>query len=631
MRASHLFLVFSSLIFAASVATYAAMLAADVIEERSTAAAQAALAEDGLDWVELEADGLQMFLTGEAADEPTRFRALSAVGQVVDPSRLIDNMTVAPVQDIATPEFRIEILRTEGEISLIGLIPEDYDRNGIVTRIATLEGAREVADLLETADFETPEGFNAALDFAIVALAELPRSKVSVSADRVEIQALAESVAARQQLSTDLSRQAADSFVLALDISAPRPVVTPFTLRFIREPGSIRFDACAADTEAARDRILKAAIAAGLAGKADCVIGLGVPTPSWSDAVAAGIGALGQMPDGSLTFSDADVTLITSAATSQSDFDRIIGQLEATLPEVFSLTAVRSPAETGTTTDGPPEFLATLSPEGDVQVRGLVSGTLMRSAVEGLAQARFGADEVQIGTRTAADLPSGWSVRVLTAIDALAILDQGSVTVQPDLIAIRGLTGNPDASAQVSRLLSNKLGAEDFDISVTYSEALDPVAALPTPEECVTRLNAAKSERKITFDPGEATINASALELLDALAEAFDDCEAVPIEVAGHTDSQGRESMNAALSQTRAEAVIDALLARRVRVGNLRAVGYGESEPIADNGTEAGREANRRIEFRLIEEQGPVVAPEEDTAAAETGTPEDGEGDDGQN
>ena len=83
------------------------------------------------------------------------------------------------------------------------------------------------------------------------------------------------------------------------------------------------------------------------------------------------------------------------------------------------------------------------------------------------------------------------------------------------------------------------------------------------------------------------------------------------MEVGGHTDSQGREIMNLALSQSRAEAVVNALLARRVLTSNLTAKGYGETQPIADNSTEDGRNANRRIEFKLIK-------PEETADSAET-------------
>ncbi len=89
------------------------------------------------------------------------------------------------------------------------------------------------------------------------------------------------------------------------------------------------------------------------------------------------------------------------------------------------------------------------------------------------------------------------------------------------------------------------------------------------------------------------------------------------MEIAGHTDSQGREEMNLALSRSRADAVLAALMARRVLTSSLTAKGYGEAEPIADNATEEGREANRRIEFRLRTPEPQDVASAEDDAAAE--------------
>ena len=126
-----------------------------------------------------------------------------------------------------------------------------------------------------------------------------------------------------------------------------------------------------------------------------------------------------------------------------------------------------------------------------------------------------------------------------------------------------------------------------------------------------------------SVDPGKATIAEGGGELMDKLAEAWTDCEDVPIEVSGHTDSQGRESMNLTLSQTRAEAVVDALLSRRVLTAKVLAKGYGETKPIADNGTEEGREANRRIEFRMIDEDALTEARRAELASDEDEGQED--------
>jgi len=77
-------------------------------------------------------------------------------------------------------------------------------------------------------------------------------------------------------------------------------------------------------------------------------------------------------------------------------------------------------------------------------------------------------------------------------------------------------------------------------------------------------------------------------------------CGDIILEIGGHTDSQGREQMNLNLSQARANAVLFELQRRRILTKNIVAKGYGESEPVASNETEQGREKNRRIEFRHL-------------------------------
>lgn len=222
--------------------------------------------------------------------------------------------------------------------------------------------------------------------------------------------------------------------------------------------------------------------------------------------------------------------------------------------------------------------------------------------VEGFAQARFGAAETTTGIRLDAAVPEAWTPRVLAGLDALGFLAEGSVTVTPDSIAVRGQTGDPEARREIARILSERLGiGADFHIDVAYSKDLDPKAELPTPIECVRMIQGAAAEHKITFDPGSAELAADSRQTIDRIAALLRTCGPLPMEIAGYTDSQGRDEMNRALSQSRADAVLTALMSRRVLTSGIEARGYGEDKPIADNATEAGREANRRIEFRLLD------------------------------
>ncbi|SEP80296.1 OmpA family protein [Thalassovita taeanensis] len=610
MRLSSIVITAVTFALAAGLSLITAGFAGNVIEDNSEYSVRQALDDNAMHWAEVHADGLQVFLTGTAPSEAVRFKALSVTGGIVDAARVIDQMTVQDSALIEPPRFSVEILRNDSGVSLIGLVPAATDRQALVRQITALANEGQVSDLLQTADYPVPEGWDEALGFALKALKTLPRSKISASAGEVVITAMSDSPTEKRRMETELSRAVPSDTRMMLDISAPRPVITPFTLRFLIDEAGARFDACSADDDEARRRILAAAVSAGLSDKASCTIGLGVPSPKWGTAVERAIVALKELGAGSVTFADADITLVAAEGTDQALFDRVVGELENNLPTVFALHPVL-PKPERTSEQGTPEFVATLSPEGLVQLRGRLNDELTRSASESFAHARFGTKSVHTAARLDDTLPKSWPLRVLTGIDALSRLSNGALNVTPDLITVSGNTGNPDASAEIARLMVDKLGdAERFELNVTYLEKLDPIASIPTPDECEAQIAEILSTRKINFEPGSDTPDSEARVVIDDIADILKLCGEVRMEISGHTDSQGREEMNQQLSQARAQAVLNALRERRVPTNALNATGYGEADPVAGNDTEEGREANRRIEFRLIR---PKVTRETET------------------
>jgi OmpA-OmpF porin, OOP family len=285
------------------------------------------------------------------------------------------------------------------------------------------------------------------------------------------------------------------------------------------------------------------------------------------------------------------------------------------------LHATLTQPATGAKVGGPIEFSATLSTEGLVDLRGRVSDAMSRDAMESFAKARFGVDAVRPATRLDESLPEGWPARVLVALEALGELRSGKVIVTPEQISIEGTTGSQESSGNVARILSSRLGeGGNYAINVEYEATLDPLLGLPTDEECIDQINQALAAKKINFEPGSAVIEPDSMQTIDKIAELMKDCSDFPMEIGGHTDAQGREEMNLALNDQRARAIIVALQSRRVLTGHLEAVGYGETTPIEANNTEAGREANRRIEFRLLKPSSGEAGPDAGEATGENAT-----------
>jgi OOP family OmpA-OmpF porin len=599
---------------------WAATEIVNVVEIRSEDAVRAALADIFFDDIIVATDGLQLLLDGEVASESERFRVLSVAGEIVDPDRLIDEIEIVRSDSPEVTKFSLEVLRNRDGISLIGLVPADPGKEAILTALSDYGVRGDVTDLMDAAAHDAPDSWPRALAFALNALRDLPRSKISVSEDEVFITALVDNDAQQSQITTALRNSKPDGVSLTLDISAPRPVVAPFTLRFSKTPERSGFDACTVDSDAALAKIQQSAKLAGMGEDADCRIALGVPTRHWGDAVSLAIASVEDIGGGTISFSDTDVTFVAPEGTLPADFDRVMGELEAGLPEVFSLHAVLPDTDKDGTVNSAPEFYSTLSPEGFVQLRGHVTDQTRQAATRSFAEALFGKSKVHSATRVNPNVPEGWSIRVLAGVEALSLLNRGSLVVREDLVTLSGASGNPDVAPQVTQVFAEKLAStENVRLAVSYDESLDPVAQLPTPEECVSGIAEILKEQQIIFDPGSTSIAEEAQGTIDRIATIIAECPDVPMEIAGHTDSQGREQMNLNLSQSRAEAVLASIMDRRIRTKNLTAKGYGEVSPIADNKTEAGREANRRIEFTLVTEESGEDA---DTETDEAGTEE---------
>lgn len=108
------------------------------------------------------------------------------------------------------------------------------------------------------------------------------------------------------------------------------------------------------------------------------------------------------------------------------------------------------------------------------------------------------------------------------------------------------------------------------------------------------------SFNSVHFDSWKNDVNAQGMTEIDRLARYLKDNPTVQLEIVGHTDIIGSPSANLALSEQRAQIVLDAIVKKGVAKERLTSRGMGSSKPIAGNDTAEGRKRNRRVEFVLL-------------------------------
>ena len=165
----------------------------------------------------------------------------------------------------------------------------------------------------------------------------------------------------------------------------------------------------------------------------------------------------------------------------------------------------------------------------------------------------------------------------------------------------------PAAPAAIPRAPTGDAPIEAEPSETVVEARLDPPDAVEVPGPVTSR----EVERSILetglfrttavhFEFARAELLPVSSRALDVVADVLLRYPALRIEVGGHTDNVGSTATNRALSQRRADAVVGYLVSVGVAPGRLRAVGYGKSEPVADNGSETGRALNRRVEFAVL-------------------------------
>lgn len=201
-----------------------------------------------------------------------------------------------------------------------------------------------------------------------------------------------------------------------------------------------------------------------------------------------------------------------------------------------------------------------------------------------------------------------WIGTAIALVGALAKgLEEGTVIVNPsgEVVTTAGETETRQAKRDLTAATEDLvLAFADDGFDVTDGVLGPPKPPAPTRQE-VEELDRTLTEliegKVVEFEFASDQLTPAGTALLDELLVALNEFPAVSVEIDGHADPQGSPERNLELSLRRAEAVVAYFVSQGEDPERFIAVGYGDTRPIADNSTEAGRQKNRRIEFIALE------------------------------
>ncbi len=238
---------------------------------------------------------------------------------------------------------------------------------------------------------------------------------------------------------------------------------------------------------------------------------------------------------------------------------------------------------------------------------GEVSDEPNRQAVVTELESLFpnGVDSEQLLIKEGAPSERDWLSKVLTLIQIGAeSLPEGELFVSADQRVVQ-MTGEyetrqqrRDARDAIDEVISETTFAFVSGLSIPEAPAFTVEQVVELQED----LDDLIEGKVVEFELNSDVLTPVGAALLDEIVLALEKFPFVPIEIAGHTDSQGDEVENLDLSERRAQTALDYLVATGQDPERFVVVGYGEEVPVASNDTADGRARNRRIEFKALEE-----------------------------
>lgn len=418
------------------------------------------------------------------------------------------------------------------------------------------------------------------------ALKDILLDKTSISVDGRDVTLRAEAFSEDGRGSAVTSVERVAGVRLVNDETRLVPEAKPFVWSAERDVAKVTLGGDA-PLPASKNRLVEAARTAlgGIEVADQMNLARGAPA-RFDQAALLLIDQIGKLKDGKIALSDTSVTL-SGMARDLGGREAIAAALK-NLPEGFSVAAnnVRAPPYVFQAYKDPVAVTLTLS--------GYVPDNNVHAALVTAAGRKFFSEKVIDNLKASVGAPAGFAAAVTPALGALSRLSTGTLVVSDREVKLSGDALYDAAAAQIRAGLPKEV-PQGWQVKAEIS--VKPASAPVDATVCQQLFSDLLSKGQIHFETGHTAIDPDSAGLLDRLIEIALRCPTSNIEIAGHTDSDGEDASNQALSQKRAQAVADYLVKAGLPADRFTAVGYGSTQPVASNDTDEGKAQNRRIEF----------------------------------
>jgi len=580
---------------------------------------QSIVTDAGLSMENIELRDKQITLSGEIENQPKRARLLANLQALPGINTVVDGLTL---QRTALPTLSMRGFA--GSLTLFGTLP---DQESVDYIIGLLDKRFDNIDNQLQADASTiaPEWLGGFEKLA-PELAALEPLTFRIDGNEININGIVRDRSKRDSVSLALKTVFGDEYNVNYQVSLPAPTDSA-RLVYQREGVNVLLQGVLPN-QAMVDQIV-AVVQEKLPGvilQFELSINSNVSEPGWIDQAVSIIDSLSIADPAGFEINNTLVSLsgAVKSERQKSELETLAGNAFREPVDIDNQLVVVAPVK-------PAEFKLIVQ-NGRAVLSGVIPDQVMERDLLAASDTAFGPDKVTNNLTVAKDVADpNWLQEAVDKIYSLKNIKNMQLSADQDGMSLSEVTMfsaeellamQPAATGNVRIVESSGLeggkkapGVTDGD-STQGNNQQDTTGQSASPEpdaETVADANISAADleqlrldladiavSKIQFAPNSTELTAQSKTILDPVNGLLGKYNSAVIEVGGHTDSQGSENYNRKLSQQRADSVVRYLVNKGAQKSQLKAKGYGESQPIADNATESGRATNRRIELAIL-------------------------------